>query len=65
MKKIYWFIYGKYRKFRNFKISFIMVKTLDFYVICSKCKNEDEKIFKEESVEILKTLCLIKNIQLI
>ena len=42
-----------------------MVKTLDFYVICSKCKNEDEKIFKEESVEILKTLCLIKNIQLI
>ena len=34
-----------------------------FSIICSKCKNEDEKIFKEEkSIEILKTLGLIENI---
>ena len=65
MKKIYWVIYGKYRKSRNFKISFIIERTLDLYVICSKYKNEDEKILKEESIEILRILCLIKNIQLI
>ena len=65
MKKIYWVIYGKYRKSRNFKISFIIERTLDLCVICSKYKNEDEKIFKEESIEILRILCLIKNIQLI
>ena len=32
-------------------------------MICSKCKKEDEKIFKEqESIEILKTLGLIEDI---
>ena len=32
-------------------------------VICSKCKKEDEKIFKEEdSIETLKILGLIENI---
>ena len=32
-------------------------------IISSKCKNEDEKIFKEEhSIEILKILGLIENI---
>ena len=32
-------------------------------VICSKCVSKDEKIFKEEeSIEILKILCLISNI---
>ena len=34
-----------------------------FSIICNKCKNEDEKIFKEEeSIEILKILGLIENI---
>ena len=33
-------------------------------IICRKCKNEEEKIFKkEELIEILKILCLIENIQ--
>ena len=40
-----------------------MKKALGLSIICSKCKNEDEKIFKEEeSVEILKVLGLIENI---
>ena len=31
-------------------------------VISSKCKNEDETLFKEgESIEILKIICSIKN----
>ena len=38
-------------------------KTLVLSTICSKYKNEDEKIFKEEeSIEILKILRLIENI---
>ena len=50
-------IYGKYRKFENPKISYILEKMLVLSIIYSKCKNEDEKIFKEEeSVEILKVL---------
>ena len=32
-------------------------------IVCSKCNNEDEKIFKEEeSIEILKIPFLIENI---
>ena len=32
-----------------------------FSIICNRCKNEDEKIFKEEeSIEILNILGLIK-----
>ena len=63
MKKIYCVICGEYRKFKNPKISCIFEKTLIFSIICSKCKNEDEKIFKEEeSIEILKILGLIENI---
>ena len=38
-------------------------KTLALFIICSKCKNKDEKIFKEdESIKILKILGLIENI---
>ena len=37
-------------------------KILSF--ICSKCKNKDKKMFKEEeSVEILKTLSLNNNLE--
>ena len=62
MKKLYYVICGKYRKFDNPKIYFL-IKTLVLSIICSKCNNEDEKLFKEEeSTEILKILCLIKNI---
>ena len=38
-------------------------KTVIISIICSKCKNEDEKIFKEkESIVILKIPDLIENI---
>ena len=56
MKKLYCIICGKYRKFEKPKISFILEKAL-LSIICCKCKNEDEKIFKEEeSLVILKIL---------
>ena len=59
MKKLYCLICGRCRKFKNPKISYIFGKTL-VSVIFSKCKNEDEKIFKEEKpIEILKILGLI------
>ena len=63
MTKIHCVICDKYRKFKNPKISYNFAKTLVLSIICSKCENEDEKIFKEEeSIEILKVLSLIKNI---
>ena len=66
MKKLYCIICGKYRKFEKPKISYLLEKTLVLSIICSKCKNEDEKLFKEEeSIEILKILDLIENILLI
>ena len=61
MKKLYCVICGKYRKFEKPKTSYLLDKTLVYSIICSKFKNEDEKIFKEEeSIEILKILGLIK-----
>ena len=63
MKKLYCIISGKYRKFENAKLSYLLEKTLFRSIICSKCKNEDEKIFKEEeSIKILK-IGLINNIE--
>ena len=63
MKKFYCIICSKYKKFEKPKISNILEKTLVLSIICSKCQNEDEKMFKEEeSIEILKILCLIDNI---
>ena len=66
MQKLYCVICGQYTKFKNSKISNILKKTLVILIICSKSKNEDEKIFKEEeSIEILKCLGLVENIQLL
>ena len=48
MEKLYCVICGKYRKFEKPKISYIFEKTLILSIICSKCKNEDEKVFKQE-----------------
>ena len=60
MKKLYCVICGKYRKLKNSKISYIFEITLLLSIICSRCENEDGKIFKEEeSVEILKIFGLI------
>ena len=47
---------------KNLKYHTSFEKTLVFSIICSKCKNEDERFFKdEESIEILKVLGLIEN----
>ena len=63
MKKIYCVICSKYRNFEKPKISYVLEKKLVLPIICSKCKNKDEKLLKEEeSIEILKILGLIKNI---
>ena len=53
MKKLYCFICGKYRKFKKPKKSYILERTLVISIICSKCK-------KEESIEVLKIIGLIK-----
>ena len=49
MKKLCCVICGKYRKFEKPKISYLLEKTLVLSIICSKCKNENEKIFKEKN----------------
>ena len=64
MKKLYCIICGKYRKFEKPKISYLLEKTFVISIICCKYKNKDEQIFKEEdSIEILKILGLINNIE--
>ena len=63
MKKLYCVICGKYRKFEKPKTLYLQEKTLLLSNICSRCKNEDKKLFKEEeSIEILNILGLIENI---
>ena len=43
MKNLYCIICGKYRKFEKSKISYLLEKILVLFIICSKCKNGDEK----------------------
>ena len=63
MEKLYCVICIKYRKFEKPKISYLLEKTLNLSIICSKCQNEDDKFFKEEdSIEILKILGLTESI---
>ena len=45
MKKLFYIICGKYKKFEKPKTSYLLEKTLVLSIICSKCKNEDEKLF--------------------
>ena len=53
-------ICGKYRKLEKSEISYLLEKIL---VLSADCKNEDEKIFKEEkSIEIFTIFGLIENI---
>ena len=57
MKKLFCVICSKYKKFEKPEISYLLEKTLVLSIFCNKCKNEDEKSFKEEaSIEILKIL---------
>ena len=63
MKKLYCVIWSKYKNLGNQKDHIFSKKTLVLPIICTKCKNEEEKIFKEEeSIEILKFLGIIENI---
>ena len=63
MGKLCCTICGKYREYEKPKLSHLSEKTLVLSIICSKCKQEDKKIFKEEaSIEIFKILGLIGNI---
>ena len=64
MKKLYFLSWSKYRKFKKPKILCVLEKTLVLSIISSKCKNEDEKIFrKTESTEVLKIIALLNNIE--
>ena len=47
-KKLYCVICGKYRKFEKPKISYLLEKTSVLSNVCSKYKNEEEKMLKEE-----------------
>ena len=51
---------NKFRKFVNPKISLIFDKILEFYIICSKCDNNDRIFKEEESTEISKFFGLIE-----
>ena len=51
------------RKFKNPKASYTFNEALVLSIICDKCGSNDDKIFTiEESIEILKILGLIDNI---
>ena len=54
-------IYSVNYEFENPKISCIFNKTLVLSITCSKCGNNNDRIFKEEeSIDILKILGLIE-----
>ena len=60
-EKLYCVICGKYRKSEKAKISYLLKKTLFLFITCRKCKDKDEKLFKEEEwVDILKIIWLIE-----
>ena len=48
LKKLYCVICSKSRKSEESKISYLLEKNLFPFIICSKCKNEDEQIFNEK-----------------
>ena len=66
MKKNYCAKCKKYKEFKKPRISYICDKILLISSICNKGGNKDEKIFKkDESIEILKVLGLITNVETI
>ena len=56
-------VINKHRKLKNPKISNIFGKTIVPSIICKKCGKNNEKVFKEESIQTLKTLGLIKGME--
>ena len=62
MEKIYCIKCDKYKKLKNPKIQYIFDKTLVLSIICDRCGSNDENTFeKEESIEILKILGLVND----
>ena len=43
MEKLYCIVCNKYRKSAKTKIPYLLEKKLVLFIICSKCKNENEK----------------------
>ena len=62
MKNKYFVIWGKHGKLEKLKISYLLEKTSVLSSICSKCKNKDEMLIKEEESTEIKILGLIENI---
>ena len=63
MKKLHCVICSKQKRFENSKVSYLLEKPLVLSIICKRCKNDGEKLFKEEgSIEMLKVFDLIGNI---
>ena len=50
MKKLYCIICDIYRKFEKPKMSYPYKKSLALSIICSKCKNEDQKLYKKRRI---------------
>ena len=66
MNKLYCVICSQYRKVGKPKIFYVLERASALSIICRKGKNKDKQLFKEgESIEILKILGLIENIQLL
>ena len=66
MEKLFCIICGKYVTFEKPKLSYLLDRNISSFYYCRRCKNGDEKIFKEEeeSIEIIKIFGLIENIKL-
>ena len=63
MKKLYDVTCSNYRKIEKTKTSYLLRQRSVLSIICGRCKNGDQKLFKEEaSIEILKNFALIENI---
>lgn len=49
-EEIYYIEYKKYRKFVNPKVSCNFNKTLVRSIICSKCSNDNDRVFKKQEI---------------
>ena len=63
MKTIYCFKHDKYKNFKKSLKYHIFSIKLVLSFIYDKCGGKDEKIKEEESIEILKLLDLVKNME--
>ena len=64
MNKIYCSKCNKHKKIKKPEMSYVFDKASVFFLICDKCRSNEEPIFKEEqSSEMIKMFCLIKNLE--